>query len=153
MLGLRNEGMTSSLHFLLRRATSGPISPAGSGPSVWADQHAMSKYWNPGSRRDNEKERERIKVKNNIIGFRRLRSVKSTDAKSTQKSYTNLWEAFKRWSVWRLKKKKKLFGQTIWKLCRVSESPWVCCAVAGWKEPLFQSGSQVFKTFTRRPLE
>lgn len=40
-----------------------------------------------------------------------MTSVKSTDAKSARKCNANLWEAFKRWSVWRLKKKKSLDKQ------------------------------------------
>lgn len=105
MLGPRNEGMSSSLHFLLRRATSGPKSPAGCGQSVWVDQHAMSKYWNPGSRRDNEKEgadksgKQHYWIQTNdkcqIYGCKKL-----------TKCNINIYEVFKRQSVWHLEKKK-----------------------------------------------
>lgn len=46
-------------------------------------------------------------MKNNIIGFRRVRSVKSADAKSARKCKTNLCEAFKKGGVFDAFKKKK----------------------------------------------
>lgn len=83
-----------------------------------------------------------------------MTSVKSTAAKSTQKSNNiNLREAFKRWSVWRFKKKKNSLDKQFGK-CAVSlKVPESAVLWLHEKSPYSKVDVESSKTFTRRPLE